>query len=86
MKFPSESIVGDQDLEMELDMNNSECNKGLKDVKMMIVRDLTVRNREYKQEEGEEESKGLMQVGKGILQAGKGILQAGKDILALDGQ
>ena len=58
---------------MELDMNNSDCNKGLKDVKMMIVRDLTVRNREYKQEDVEE-SKGLMQVGKGILQAGKGII------------
>ena len=56
VKLPSESIIGDKDLEMELDMDNSACKTGLKDVKIMLYRELTVRNREYK----EEETKGLL--------------------------
>ena len=51
VKQPSESIVGNKDIEMEFDMDNSSCNKGLKDIKINLFRSLTVRNKEEKKQE-----------------------------------
>ena len=56
VKLPSDNIIADKDLVMELDMDNSGCNKGVKNVKIMLYRELSVRNMEPKQEE---EVKGL---------------------------
>ena len=51
VKLPSDSIMGNKDIEMELDMDNSLCNKGLKDIKINLFRSLTVRNKEEKKQE-----------------------------------
>ena len=51
VKLPSDSIIGNKDIEMELDMDNSSCNKGLKDIKINLFRSLTVRNKEQKKQE-----------------------------------
>jgi hypothetical protein len=48
VKLPSDNIVGDKDLEMHVDMDNTSCNKGLKDIRIMLFRRLTVRNMEQK--------------------------------------
>ena len=46
VKLSSDSIIGNKDIEMELDMDNTSCNKGLKDIKINLFRTLTVRNKE----------------------------------------
>jgi hypothetical protein len=46
VKLPSDNIIGDKDLEMLVDMDNTSCNKGLKDIRIMLFRRLTVRNKE----------------------------------------
>ena len=51
VKLSSDSIIGNKDIEMELDMDNTSCNKGLKDIKINLFRTLTVRNKEQKKQE-----------------------------------
>ncbi len=64
VKLPSDKIIGDKDLEMMLDMDNTSCNKGIKDIKIMLFRRLVVRNKE---QEIHEETKNILDKTKNML-------------------